>query len=243
MQLDIKDLHVSARQKDIIKGIDLSIKSGEFHVLMGPNGSGKTTLAMAIMGYPELEIKKGDILVDGVSILNKKPDERAKMGLFVQFQDPPEIEGVGFVNFLTSAKSELEPRALDFRSFMNEIKSNAQKLNIREELIGRSLNYGLSGGEKKKAEMLQMLVLKPKLAILDEPDSGLDVDAVKDVANAIQEYIYGSKASVLLITHYTRILKYLHPQYVHVLIDGKIARSGGPELAELVDAKGYAFDD
>jgi len=240
MRLDISDLHVSADEKEIIKGVSLSVGSGEFHVLMGPNGSGKTTLTMAIMGYPKLKIKSGDIKIDGKSIIGMSADKRAQLGLFLQMQNPTEIEGVGLVNFLVSAKAAIEQNnKTQFRDLMNEIKQAASKLNMQDEIIGRSLNYGLSGGEKKKSEILQMLVLKPKIAILDEPDSGLDVDALKDVANVIDSFSKESGAGILLITHYTRILKYLHPGFVHVMIDGKIVRSGGPELAEEIEKNGY----
>ncbi len=240
MKLDIVNLHVKAGEKEILKGVNLTINDGEMHILMGPNGSGKTSLAMAIMGSPELNISEGDILVDGKSIRGKSADERAKMGLFMQFQDPVEIEGVGLMSFLTTAKSELSGR-FDTRSFINEIMENAKKLRINEEIMGRSLNLGLSGGEKKKSEILQMLTLKPKIVILDEPDSGLDVDAIKDIAQAITEYTNKANAGMLIITHYTRILKYITPKFVHVLIDGKITRNGGPELADYIDEKGYAF--
>ncbi|MGC8675917.1 MAG: Fe-S cluster assembly ATPase SufC [Candidatus Micrarchaeia archaeon] len=241
MRLDIVDLHVSADDKEIIRGVSLSIKSGEFHVLMGPNGSGKSTLSMAVMGYPEFKITGGDILVDGNSIVKLPANERARLGLFMQFQDPAEIEGVGLVSFLTSAKSAIYDSKINVREFMNELKDNAKKLHMQEEVIGRPLNFGFSGGEKKKSEILQMLTLKPKIALLDEPDSGLDVDAVKDVANAIDSFGKETGAGMLLITHYVRILKYLAPQFVHVLVDGKLVKSGGPELADYIDKNGYKF--
>ncbi|MEM0147242.1 MAG: Fe-S cluster assembly ATPase SufC, partial [Candidatus Micrarchaeaceae archaeon] len=226
---------------EIIKGVSLSVRSGEFHVLMGPNGSGKTTLSLAIMGYPGLKITSGDIRIDNESIIKKRVDERAKMGIFMQFQDPAEIEGVGLVNFLISAKSAVSGAKVSVKELMSEIHDNAAKLHMREDVVGRSLNFGFSGGEKKKSEILQMLVLKPKLAILDEPDSGLDVDAVKDVAESISEFNKETGAATLLITHYTRILKYLEPDFVHVLIDGKIVKSGSKELADYIDKNGYKF--
>ncbi|MEM3781529.1 MAG: Fe-S cluster assembly ATPase SufC [Candidatus Micrarchaeaceae archaeon] len=241
MQLDIVDLHVSAENKEILKGVSLSVRSGEFHVVMGPNGSGKTTLSLAIMGYPGLKVTQGDIRVDNESILGKRVDERAKLGIFVQFQDPAEIEGVGLVNFLSSAKAAVSSSKFSVRELMSEIRESAATLKMREDIVGRSVNFGFSGGEKKKSEILQMLVLKPKLAILDEPDSGLDVDAVKDVASAISSFSKGTGAATILITHYTRILKYLEPDFVHVIIDGKIAKSGSKELADYVDKNGYKF--
>lgn len=241
VKLELIDLHVSYGDKEIIKGVSMAINQGEFHVLMGPNGSGKTTLGLAIMGYPELRISKGDIRVDGESILSKSVDKRAKLGLFMQFQDPVEVDGLGFVNFLSNAKSAIEGKKLEVKAFMSELKERAKQLNMKEEIIGRSLNQGLSGGEKKKSELLQMLLLKPKIAVLDEPDSGLDVDAVKDVASAISAFAKETNAGILLITHYTRILKYLEPEFVHVLSDGKIVKEGGKELADYIDKNGYVF--
>ena len=241
MKIDILNLHVSANGKEIIKGTDLSMKSGEFHVLMGPNGSGKTTLAMALMGYPQLQVTSGDIRVDDKSILGMPANERAKLGLFMQFQDPPEVDGVGIINFLMSAKSALSQNKIDARTFMNEVTETAEKMHMQKDIVGRSLNFGFSGGEKKKSEILQMQLLEPKFVLLDEPDSGLDVDALKDVANVIKEFAANTGAGMLLITHYTRILRYLEPDYVHVLVDGKIVKSGGPELAEYIDKNGYTF--
>src|SRR5271157_5007514 len=238
MKLEIKDLHVAVEGREVIKGISLSIGPGEFHVLMGPNGSGKTTLSKAIMGHPKMKVTKGDILADGKSILGMSTDRRAKLGLFLEFQNPVEIEGLGVVNFLNSAKASLSI-GTSFRDFMEEIAATAKKLRMKEEIVGRSLNYGLSGGEKKKMEILQMRLLKPRTAILDEPDSGLDVDAVRTVADNITEFQRETKAGNLLITHYARILKYMKPQRVHVMIDGRIVKEGGGGLAEEIERKGY----
>jgi len=238
MKLEIKDLHVAVEGREVIKGISLSIGPGEFHVLMGPNGSGKTTLSKAIMGHPKMKVTKGDILADGKSILGMSTDRRAKLGLFLEFQNPVEIEGLGVVNFLNSAKASLSI-GTSFRDFMEEIAATAKKLRMKEEIVGRSLNYGLSGGEKKKMEILQMRLLKPRTAILDEPDSGLDVDAVRTVADNITEFQRETKAGILLITHYARILKYMKPQRVHVMIDGRIVKEGGGGLAEEIERKGY----
>lgn len=240
MKLEIKGLHVEVEEKEVIKGINLVINEGESHVLMGPNGSGKTTLSRTIMGHPKMKITKGDILVDGASILGMQTDKRAKLGLFLLFQSPIEVEGLGLLNFLNSAKASLQG-GVSFKEFMEEIKQAAQRLHVKEDIIGRSLNYGFSGGEKKKIEVLQMELLKPKIAILDEPDSGLDVDAVKIVAENVNDYQAKSKAGILLITHYNRILNYMKPQFVHVMIDGKIVREGGKELADQIEKEGYKF--
>ena len=238
MLLEIKDLHVEAEGKEIVQGVTLTIKDGEQHVLMGPNGSGKTTLAKAIMGHPQLKITKGEMLLDGESIKDLKPNERAKKGIFLQFQNPTEIEGLGLMNFLNTARGAVGS-SQSFKDFMTEVKNTSAKLKIKEDLIGRSLNYGFSGGEKKKTEILQMSVLKPKLAILDEPDSGLDVDAVKVVAKSVSELQKKTKIGLLVITHYSRILNYMSPQFIHVMNDGKIVREGGKELIEQIEKEGY----
>lgn len=240
MKLEIKDLHVEVEGKEVIKGLDLTINEGEFHVLMGPNGSGKTTLSRAVMGHTKMKITKGDILVDGKSILGTPTDRRAKLGLFLLFQNPIEVEGLGLLNFLNTAKASLQDK-VSFKEFMGEVKDNAKNLHIKEDIIGRSLNYGFSGGEKKKVEVLQMEVLKPKIAILDEPDSGLDVDAVRIVAQNVNEYQQKTKAGLLLITHYSRILNYMKPDFVHVMMDGKIVKEGGRDLADKIEKEGYKF--
>jgi Fe-S cluster assembly ATP-binding protein len=240
MKLEIKDLHVEIEDKEVIKGINLTINEGEFHVLMGPNGSGKTSLSRTVMGHTKMKVTKGDILVDGKSILGMATDKRAKLGLFLLFQNPIEVEGLGLLNFLNTAKASLQGNQ-PFKEFMEEVKQSAQKLHVKEDIIGRSLNYGFSGGEKKKIEVLQMGLLKPKIAILDEPDSGLDIDAVKIVAENVNEYQTKSKAGILLITHYNRILNYMKPEFVHVMVDGKIVKEGGRELADRIEKEGYKF--
>lgn len=243
MILEIKNLHADAEKRNVLKGLDLKISQGEMHVLMGPNGSGKTTLAKAIMGHPQVKITNGQILADANQINDMPVNERAKLGIFLQFQNPVEIEGLGIVNFLNSARGSLSKEKISYKEFMGEIKQNSQRLKLREDLIGRSLNYGFSGGEKKKMEILQMSILKPKLAILDEPDSGLDIDAVKVVAQSINDFRKKTGASILLITHYSRIINYMDPQFIHVMAEGKIAKSGGKGLIEEIEKEGYAQDD
>ncbi|MDE1851185.1 MAG: Fe-S cluster assembly ATPase SufC [Candidatus Micrarchaeota archaeon] len=242
MILEVKELHAEMEGKEVLKGVNMTLKDSEFHVIMGPNGSGKTTLAKTIMGHPGVKITKGDILVDGNSIKEMLPNERAKLGIFLQFQNPIEIEGLGIVNFLNTAKGSLSQQKPSYKEFMGDIKSNAEKLKIREDLIGRSLNYGFSGGEKKKMEILQMSILKPKLAILDEPDSGLDIDAVKVVAENINDFKKKNDSGVLLITHYSRILNYMEPQFIHVMKDGKVVKEGGKDLIHEIEKEGYKFD-
>jgi Fe-S cluster assembly ATP-binding protein len=239
MILEIKDLYASTAGKEIIKGVDLKIKEGEFHVIMGPNGSGKTTLAKAIMGHPAVKITKGEILVDGKSINALSPDKRAKLGLFLQFQNPVEIEGVGFVNFLRAAKESTTESTTDIKQFMGEIRNYTDKLAITNGIIGRSLNQGFSGGEKKKAEVLQMAILKPKVAILDEPDSGLDIDAIKVVAENINEIAKKEKMALVVITHYSRILSYMQPEFIHIMSDGKMVANGGKDLIQQLEKDGY----
>ncbi|MDE1824501.1 MAG: Fe-S cluster assembly ATPase SufC, partial [Candidatus Micrarchaeota archaeon] len=238
MILEVRDLHVETEGKEVLRGIDLTIKGSEFHVLMGPNGSGKTTLAKAVMGHPQAKVTKGDIFVDGNSIKDMLVNERAKLGLFLQFQNPIEIEGLGIVNFLNTAKGSLNQQKPSYKEFMGEIKGSAERLKIRDDLIGRSLNYGFSGGEKKKMEILQMSILKPKLAILDEPDSGLDIDAVKIVAENINDFKKKNDAGLLLITHYSRILNYMEPQFIHVMKDGRIVKEGGKDLIHEIEKEG-----
>ena len=239
MTLEVKDLHVALGGKEIIKGVNLKVKRGEIHVIMGPNGSGKSTLARSIMGYPKAEITKGDILVDKESVIKLSVDRRAKLGLFMQFQNPVEIEGVGFINFLHTAKRSLYGNDIGAKDFMEEVKESIGDLKMNEEFIGRSLNKGLSGGEKKKTETLQMMVLKPKIAILDEPDSGLDIDAVKVVSAAINKVVRAEHMGLLLITHYSRILSYIKPDFVHVMVNGKIVEEGKGKLVDKLEREGY----
>ncbi len=239
MMLEIKDLYVNVEGKEIIKGVNLKINQGETHVIMGPNGSGKSTLARAIMGHPKLIIAKGDILIDGESALGMTTDKRAKLGLFLQFQNPVEIEGVGFINFLHLARQSGGDKAVSTKEFMTEIKSNISDLKMGEDFLGRSLNQGFSGGEKKKAEILQLSVLKPKIAILDEPDSGLDIDAIKVVSSAVNKISGKENLGLLIITHYSRILSFIKPQFVHVMVDGRIVAEGSNELIEKLEKEGY----
>ena len=239
MLLEIKDLYAEVEGREIINGVNLSVKSGELHVIMGPNGSGKTTLAKAIMGLSGVKIKKGDILVDGKSILGLRTDERAKLGLFLQYQIPVEIDGVSFLSFINNAKSALG--GSDIKELMQSVKDGIKELAMSEEVIKRPVNLGFSGGEKKKSEILQMLVLKPKIAILDEPDSGLDIDAVRIIGKAISKSVSNGMGCIV-ITHYIRILSYLEFKNgtVHILSGGKIVKSGGKELAEKIEKEGYA---
>lgn len=248
-QLEIKDLHVSIENKEIITGLNLSTKQGEVHALMGPNGSGKSTLAYTMLGHPKYTVTKGDILIGGESLLEMSTDERAKRGLFLGFQYPTEVAGVGYSNFLRSAYNSLskafgqEKREvfLTVREFHNYLKKNLELVGLDSAFLGRYLNEGFSGGEKKRSEVLQMLVLKPKFAILDEPDSGLDIDAVKAVAGSINQLV-NPESGIIVITHYARILRYLDKlDYVHVMSKGRIVKSGGRELAELLEEKGYSW--
>ncbi len=239
MRLEIKDLCVDVEGKHIINKVNLAVKEGEIHVIMGPNGSGKSTLAKAIMGHPKASVIKGDILIDGKSITNLSTDKRAKLGLFLQFQNPVEVEGVGFINFLHSAKQSIGDSTLGMKEFMTELKDNISSLRMSEDFIGRHLNQGFSGGEMKKAEILQMAVLKPKIAILDEPDSGLDIDAVKVVSTKINEVAKENNMGLLIITHYNRILEYIDADRVHVMVRGRIVASGGRDLAEKLEKEGY----
>ncbi len=241
--LEIKNLHVDAEQRNVLKGLNLKVGDDELHVLMGPNGSGKTTLAKTIMGHPQTHITGGEILVDGEAINDLPPNERAKKGIFLEFQNPVEIEGLGIVNFLNTARGALGKEKISYKEFMGEIKANSESLRIRDDLMGRSLNYGFSGGEKKKMEILQMAMLRPKFAILDEPDSGLDVDAVKVVAENINAFREKTHASMLLITHYSRILNYMKPQFVHIMADGKIVREGGTKLLGQIEREGYGLEE
>jgi Fe-S cluster assembly ATP-binding protein len=245
--LEIKDLHVTREGKEILKGVNLKTGPGEVHAIMGPNGSGKSTLAYTLLGHPKYKVTQGDILIDGESILKLKADERAKKGLFLGFQYPTEVSGVGFSHFLRTAYNSLS-KALEgddrevfitVREFQKYLKENLEKVGLKEEFLSRYLNEGFSGGEKKRAEVLQMAVLKPKIAILDEPDSGLDIDAIQAVAKAISQ-VSGKEATTIIITHYARILKYLDKlDFVHVFAEGKIMKTGDATLADKLEAEGY----
>ena len=245
--LEIKDLHVTREGKEILKGVNLKTGPGEVHAIMGPNGSGKSTLAYTLLGHPKYKVTQGDILIDGKSILKLKADERAKKGLFLGFQYPTEVSGVGFSHFLRTAYNSLS-KALEgddrevfitVREFQKYLKENLEKVGLKEEFLSRYLNEGFSGGEKKRAEVLQMAVLKPKIAILDEPDSGLDIDAIQAVAKAISQ-VSGKEATTIIITHYARILKYLDKlDFVHVFAEGKVMMTGDATLADKLEAEGY----
>ena len=237
--LEIKDLHVNAEDKEILKGIDLSINKGEIHVIMGPNGSGKTTTANAILNNPEYTKTNGTITFDGEDITESRTDEIARKGIFMSFQLPEEIPGVSVTNFLKYAKNKITGQPVKIFQFKYELKKYMEELSMNPKNMERSLNVGFSGGEKKKNEILQMLVLNPKLAILDETDSGLDVDAIKTVSKGIEMFKNENNA-VLIITHNTKILHSLKVDYVHVLVNGKIVKTGGQELAAEIEENGYA---
>lgn len=236
--LEIKDLHVNAGEKEILKGIDLNIKRGEIHVIMGPNGSGKTTTANAILNNPEYTKTNGTITFDGEDITESRTDEIARKGIFMSFQLPEEIPGVSVTNFLKYAKNKITGEPVKIFQFKDELKKYMEELNMNPKNMERSLNVGFSGGEKKKNEILQMLVLKPKLAILDETDSGLDVDAIRTVSKGIQMY-HNEENSVMIITHNTRILENLKVDYVHILVNGKIVKTGDASLAKEIEENGY----
>lgn len=237
--LEIKDLYANAEDKEILKGLNLTINKGETHVIMGPNGAGKSTLANVIFNNPAYTKKSGSIAFDSEDITSLTTDKIAKKGVFMSFQSPEEIPGISTLNFLKYAKGKITEKPVKLFAFKDTISSHIQELNMNPKLIDRNLNVGFSGGEKKKNEILQMLVLEPKLAILDETDSGLDVDAIKTVSKGISLYKTEENA-VLIITHNTRILENLKVDYVHILVDGKIVKTGGPELAKEIEENGYA---
>ena len=236
--IEIKDLCVKAEEKEILKGINLNINKGEIHVIMGPNGSGKTTTANAILNNPAYTKTKGTINFEGTDITNSKTDEIARKGVFMSFQLPEEIPGVSVTNFLKYAKNKVTGEPVKIFKFKQELKGYMEELNMNSNNMERSLNVGFSGGEKKKNEILQMLVLNPKLAILDETDSGLDVDAIKTVSKGIEMFKNDDNA-ILIITHNTKILHSLKVDYVHVLVNGKIVKTGGQELAKEIEENGY----
>jgi Fe-S cluster assembly ATP-binding protein len=238
--LEIKDLRVAVEGKEILAGVDLTVRQGEVHALMGPNGSGKSTLASTVLGRPGYEVTGGDVLVSGQSILGMTPDKRARLGLFLAFQYPVEVPGVSVVNFLRSAYNATreEQEQLSALAFRKRLTEKMSIVGVDDEMVRRYVNQGFSGGEKKRMETLQLAVLEPEIAILDETDSGLDIDALKAVATGIDKLI-GPDLGVLLITHYQRILNYITPDHVHVLIGGRIVKSGGPELARELEEKGY----
>ena len=242
--LEIKNLQVSviteAGNKEILRGVDLTIKSGETHAIMGPNGSGKSTLAYSIAGHPKYLITGGSVTLDGNDVLEMRVDERAKAGLFLAMQYPVEVPGVSVSNFLRTAVTAIRGEAPKVRTWVGEVKEAMASLNIDTAFSERNVNEGFSGGEKKRHEILQMELLRPKIAILDETDSGLDVDALRIVSEGVNRVKDGSDLGVMLITHYTRILRYIKPDFVHVFANGKIVEEGGPELADKLEEKGYA---
>ncbi len=237
--LEIKDLYVNAGEKEILKGINLTIKPGEIHVIMGPNGSGKSTTANAIFNNPEYTKTKGSIIFDGEDISNEATDKIARKGIFMSFQSPEEIPGITVSNFLKTAKQNQTGAPVKFFQFKKELEANMNELKIDSKYLERSLNVGFSGGEKKKNEILQMLTLNPKLAILDETDSGLDVDAIRTVSKGIQMY-KNDKNAVLIITHNNKILHDLKVDYVHILVNGKIVTTGKQDLATTIENEGYS---
>jgi Fe-S cluster assembly ATP-binding protein len=243
--LEIKNLHVALEDgTEIVKGVDLALDQGEIHAIMGPNGSGKSTLAYALMGHPAYEITEGEILFDGEDLVGRGADERAQAGLFLAFQYPHAIPGVTVTSFLRSALNALrkaragEDDPIPIPEFRKELFAQMERLKVSRDLASRYLNDGFSGGEKKRIEILQMAMLKPKIAVLDETDSGLDIDALRIVANGVKELV-GPEMGALVITHYQRILNYVTPDFVHVFVGGRIVEEGGPELAHALEAEGY----
>ncbi len=243
--LQIKNLHASVEGKEILNGLNLTVKQGEIHTIMGPNGSGKSTLANVIMGHPKYKITSGDITLDGKSILNETADQRAKLGLFMAFQHPMEISGVSLANFLRTAyrqvngQPENPKNMVSISEFRKLLKQKMDSLNVDDNFVKRYLNEGMSGGEKKKSEVLQAAVLKPKIAIMDETDSGTDVDAMKTISNSINSLLKDNNTGILLITHYNRILKIVKPDFVHIMISGRIIKTGDYSLADYVENSGY----
>jgi Fe-S cluster assembly ATP-binding protein len=244
--LELKNLHVALEDgTEIVKGVDLAVDPNEVHAVMGPNGSGKSTLAYALMGHPAYRITEGDVLLDGESILELEADERAQRGLFLAFQYPHAVPGVTVTSFLRSAINSIrkaknggQDDPIPIPEFRKEIFAQMDRLKVSRELASRYLNDGFSGGEKKRVEILQMAMLKPRIAVLDETDSGLDIDALRVVAGGVKELV-GPEMGALVITHYQRILDYITPDFVHVFIDGRIVEEGGPELAHKLEAEGY----
>jgi Fe-S cluster assembly ATP-binding protein len=238
-KLVITGLHAAVDGQEILKGVNLTVRSGETHAVMGPNGSGKSTLSYAIAGHPKYTVTSGSITLDGRDVLEMSVDERARAGLFLAMQYPVEVPGVSMTNFLRTAVTAVRGEAPKLRSWVKEVKAAMSDLEIDPQFAERSVNEGFSGGEKKRHEILQLGLLKPKIAILDETDSGLDVDALRVVSDGVNRFAEGEHGGVLLITHYTRILRYIHPQFVHVFVDGRIVESGGPELADELEENGY----
>jgi Fe-S cluster assembly ATP-binding protein len=241
--LEIRDLHVSvdteAGAKPILRGVDLTVRSGETHAIMGPNGSGKSTLAYSIAGHPKYKITSGTVTLDGADLLSMTVDARARAGLFLAMQYPVEVPGVSVANFLRTAKTALDGEAPKLRTWVKEVNAVMERVKMDPDFANRSVNEGFSGGEKKRHEIVQLQLLNPRFAILDETDSGLDIDALRIVAEGVNRFSAQGDRGVMLITHYTRILRYIHPDFVHVFIAGRIAEEGGAELAERLEAEGY----
>ena len=241
--LEIKDLYASVETKEgrkqILKGVNLTVHSGETHAIMGPNGSGKSTLAYTLAGHPKYEVDSGEALLDGVDLLKQTPDLRAKEGLFLAMQYPVEVPGVSMTNFLRTAKTEVDGKAPAIRTWTKELGAAMKKLRMDPKFASRSVNEGFSGGEKKRAEVLQLELLKPKFALMDETDSGLDVDALRIVSEGVNRAKESTGLGILMVTHYTRILKYIKPDIVHVFADGHFVKTGGPELADELEETGY----
>lgn len=242
-ELVIKNLHVTVGTpegpKQILKGVDLTIKPGEIHAIMGPNGSGKSTLAYALAGHPNYEITEGEVTLDGEDVLEMSVDQRAAAGLFLAMQYPVEVSGVSVSNLLRTAKTAIDGKAPNVRLWVREVKAAMERLRMPADFADRDVNVGFSGGEKKRLEILQMELLEPAYAILDETDSGLDVDALRIVSEGVNRAHKRDNMGIMLITHYTRILRYIKPDFVHVFVDGRIAEQGGPELAEKLEEEGY----
>lgn len=242
--LEIRNLHVAIEDNEILKGVDLVVKQGEIHALMGPNGTGKSTLAKALLGHPDYEITAGEILFKGENIIEMDVDERARLGMFLAFQYPVAIPGVSVANFLRTAinahrkAADPEDKGISIPDFRTILKAKMDLLEMDHQFAGRYLNEGFSGGEKKRAEILQLATLEPAIAILDETDSGLDIDALRIVADGVNS-LAGPDLGVLIITHYQRILNYIKPDFVHIMLDGRVAESGGPDLAEHLEEHGY----
>jgi Fe-S cluster assembly ATP-binding protein len=236
--LVIEDLHVAVEDKQILRGVDLTVEPGRVHALMGPNGSGKSTLAYALAGHPRYRVTGGKVSFKGEDVLGLTPDERARLGMFLAMQYPVEVPGVSVTNFLRTAINAVRGTDVPVREFARELREQMRLLDMDSKFAERSLNEGFSGGEKKRHEILQMALLRPELAILDETDSGLDVDALRVVADGVNQ-LRGPGLGILLITHYTRILRYISPDFVHVMVEGRVVRSGGPELADDLEAEGY----
>ncbi len=241
--LEIKNLHVSVETEDghkqILRGVDLTVNSGEVHAIMGPNGSGKSTLAYAVAGHPKYDVTDGEVLLDGVNLLDMTVDERARAGLFLAMQYPVEVPGVSVANFLRTAKTAIDGEAPKLRTWVKDVNAALERMTLDPSFAQRSVNEGFSGGEKKRHEIAQLELLNPKFAILDETDSGLDIDALRVVSEGVNRYSSQGDRGVLLITHYTRILNYIQPDYVHVFVAGRLAETGGRELAEQLEAEGY----